>query len=100
MTLWTQRRLRRAPGAIEGRAVKLPVLTAEQHAALARFANEHGSRWKKALIERWVSCSLYLLPYGEAQIAALAQVRDTLGPSGLERYDPSPSPERPRYRSS
>lgn len=58
-------------------------LTPEQHDALLAFAAEHGPRWKAALRSMWVTGRDSSQPNG----AYLRQVRNSIGPRGLEKLD-------------
>lgn len=59
-----------------------PALNAEQHAALAAFAAKYGRTWKSVLLGKWSNGSDDREPMG----GLLRQVRNTFGPSWLEKF--------------
>ena len=56
-------------------------LTEEQCVRLREFAAEHGRRWRSVLRELWMSGCDVAEPRGHL----LRQVRNTVGPSGLDK---------------
>ncbi len=84
--------VRREP-ALSRRPEALPaeveVLTANEHAALRAWADEHGRTWKAALRLAWATSS----DRGSKHEAALERIKSMLGPSWLVNYrlpvDPS-----------
>ena len=82
---------RRAPA----RAAEEEILSADEHAALSAWANEHGRNWKAALRLAWETDD-----YRDAEHdAALQQLRNRLGPSWVtkHRLPVDPSDERTGY---
>ena len=64
--------------------MQLITLTDVQSAALRAFAAKYGRTWKQKLRDAWSNATLYqhIEPH---HVAALQQVRNTLGPSGLAK---------------
>ena len=64
--------------------MQLITLTPEQATALRAFAAKYGRAWKQKLRDAWTNATLYqhIEPH---HVAALQQVRNTLGPSGLAK---------------
>ena len=60
---------------------KYPTLSAEQAAALIRFANEHGANWKSKLVRLWETGSDPRI----ADAGLLRQIRNSFGPVWLYR---------------
>ena len=61
-------------------------VTFEQRAALAFFAREYGRTWKSALREHWSSGKLFEA-HGRPELGAvLYELRNTHGPSWLEKF--------------
>ena len=65
------------PFRIAARLDDLPELDAEQTAALAAFAAEHGRSWKAQLRRQWERASANPILHG---------LRNTHGPTWLDRY--------------
>ena len=61
--------------------------TPEQQAALDRFRVKHGRRWKAWLRASWSSGVYPIYACENGDDALLQQVRNTLGPSWLARYE-------------
>lgn len=61
---------------------KALAMTPEQYAALRRYAEKHGRRWKSRLSSDWASGRDAEQPDG----AYLRQIRNTLGPDWLTGF--------------
>ena len=64
--------------------MQLITLPDVQSAAPRAFAAKYGRTWKQKLRDAWTNATLYqhIEPH---HVAALQQVRNTLGPSGLAK---------------